>query len=97
VIPALIACLLVVLQVALAGWSLWTAGNAARAGARAAHVGGDASKAAASAVPRPLRSSARVRGDDRVGVSVSAPSVVPGLPRIPVHTSARLSPEPPDG
>jgi hypothetical protein len=92
VIPVLILGLLVAVQMALAGWALWTAGVAARAGARAAHVGGDPEAAASSAVPAPLRSEAEVDVGGRVEVRVSAPSLVPGVPRIPVTAAARLAP-----
>ena len=39
-IPALVLVTLLVAQLALAGYALWSAGVAARAGARAAYVGG---------------------------------------------------------
>jgi hypothetical protein len=80
-------------QLALTGWALWTAGAAARASARAVYVGGDPEAAASSAVPAPLRGEAEVGADGRVEVRVSAPSLVPGLPRIPVEAAARLDPE----
>ena len=49
--PLLLALLALVGQLAVAGYALWAAGDAARAGARAAHVGGDAQRAALSALP----------------------------------------------
>ncbi len=43
VVPLLLLAALVAAQIGLAGQALWSAGIAARAGARAALVGGDAS------------------------------------------------------
>ena len=51
-IPALALVTLLVAQLALAGYALWSAGVAARAGARAAYVGGDAGRAALASLPR---------------------------------------------
>jgi hypothetical protein len=92
-IPVLIAVALLLIQAAIAGWALWSAANAARAGARAEYVGGSARSAARSALPGPLRSGARVHSSNGVEVRVEAPRVVPGLPRIPVSASAGLDPE----
>lgn len=96
-IPVIVLCTLVAAQLALAGYALWTAATAARAGARAAHVGGDARTAAKSAIPSPLRGRAELDAAGEVEVRVSPPSLVPGLPRIPVEASARLDPAPGDG
>jgi pilus assembly protein CpaE len=92
-LPALVAVALLVAQVVVAGWALWSAANAARAGARAAYVGGSAGAAARSALPGPLRDGARVRSAGDVEVSVHAPGLVPGLPSIPVSARAGLDPE----
>src|SRR5919197_6379582 len=83
-LPALIVVALLVAQLGIAGWALWSAANAARAGARAAYVGGSAGAAARSALPGPLREGAKVRSAGNNGVSVRAPGLVPGLPAIPV-------------
>ena len=91
VAPILICVLLALGQLAVAGYALWTAGNAARAGARAAHVGGDAEGAARSALPSPLREGATVNDEDEVGVRVRVPSLIPGLPRVPLEASAALT------
>jgi TadE-like protein len=88
-IPVLLAILLALVQLGLIGYALWSAGAAARAGARAAFVGGHAQAAARSAVPDALEHGATVR--DRSGaieVTVSAPALLPGLPRIPLRASA---------
>ena len=45
-IPALVIAVLLVAEFASVGYSLWSAGVAARAGARAAYVGGDGGRAA---------------------------------------------------
>jgi TadE-like protein len=92
-LPALVAVALLVVQAAIAGWALWSAANAARAGARAAYVGGRVGPAARSALPGPLRSGARVQTHGGVEVRVRAPLLVPGLPGIPVSASAGLDPE----
>ena len=90
VLPALLLAILVAIELTLAGYALWSAGGAARAGARAAYVGGDARDAALSALPDPLREGAEISERDGVAVSVRAPSIVPGLPRIPLDARASL-------
>jgi hypothetical protein len=89
-IPVLALVTLLVAQLALAGYALWSAGVAARAGARAAYVGGNAERAARASLPGVLRMDASV--DDRKGVQVRvrAPSLVPGLPRVPVTARTEL-------
>jgi hypothetical protein len=90
ILPFLLVSLLAIGQLVVAGYALWSAGAAARAGARAAHVGGDAKAAARSGLPEPLRAGARVRSDGPIEVRVDAPSLIPGLPSIPVRASAAL-------
>ena len=87
-IPALILVTLLVAQLAIAGYALWSAGVAARAGARAAYVGGDGERAARASLPEPLRRDAEVSDRHGVRVQVRAPSLVPGLPRVPVTARA---------
>jgi hypothetical protein len=96
-LPLLLVCVLAVGQLVVAGYALWSAGTAARAGARAAHVGGEAEAAARSALPGPLREHARVSAGRGVSVSVQAPPLVPGLPRIPIRATAELGAGPGDG
>lgn len=91
-IPLVIVAVLAAGQAVVAGWSLWSAGAAARAGARADHVGGDARAAARSALPKPLRSGARVRAAGPIRVTVKAPALIPGLPALRVRASAALDP-----
>src|SRR4051794_1380382 len=90
VIPALILVLALAVQAALAGWTLWSAQNAARAGARAAAVSGDAEGAARSALPGRLQRSAEVTSDGAVRVTVGVPRAASGLPRLDVEAEARL-------
>jgi len=83
ILPLLVACALIAAQALSAGWALWSAGNAARAGARAEHVGGDGARAARRALPPRLREDARVTGpdekQDEIRVSVRAPALIPNL------------------
>src|SRR5919197_4720401 len=81
-LPALIVVALLVAQLGIAGWALWSAANAARAGARAAYVGGSVGAAARSALPGLLRDGARVSSEGNVEVSVRAPGLGPGRPWI---------------
>ena len=77
-------------ELALAGGALWSAGIAARAGARAANVGGDAKAAAREALPGLLRDGSKVSGDDRVRVRVWIPRLIPFLPEVPVVAETSL-------
>jgi hypothetical protein len=97
VIPALLVGVLVAAQIGLVGYALWSAGAAARTGARAALVGGDAEAAARSSLPEPLREGATVSGQDEVSVRVKVPLLVPGLPAIPLEAATALGPGPADG
>ncbi len=92
VVPLLLALLAAVAQLAVAGYALWTAGDAARAGARAAAVGGDAEDAARSALPGWLERGAEVSGGGPVEVRVEAPALLPGVPAIPVSAATALDP-----
>jgi hypothetical protein len=79
VLPALAVCLVIAAQTVLVGWALWSAGNAARAGARAEKVGSDPETAARHALPGSLRDGAAIRSDDGVRVKVRVPAIVPGV------------------
>src|SRR3954452_133362 len=91
-IPVLLVVTLVVAQLAVAGYALWSAGAAARAGARAGYVGGNAKAAARQSLPAPLRRGADVKDSDSDGVRVRvrAPSLVPGVPSVPVTAHSGL-------
>jgi hypothetical protein len=92
VVPLLLILLALVAQLAVAGYALWSAGDAARAGARAAHVGGDPEAAALSALPGWLERDAVVDDTGPIAVRVEAPALVPGVPAIPLSASTELDP-----
>lgn len=96
-IPLVVVAVLAVAQAVVAGYALWSAGTAARAGARADHVGGDPHAAARSALPEPLRAGSRITISGPVTVRVAAPRLVPGLSGLEVAASAELDPDPRDG
>src|SRR3954451_13106096 len=89
-IPALLFVVLLAAQLAFAGYALWSAGAAAHAGARAAYVGGGARRAALASLPGALRTDASVSARDGLAVRVRVPSLLPGLPRMPLTARARL-------
>jgi hypothetical protein len=89
-LPVLAVGLLVAVQLAIVGYAFWSAGVAARAGARAAYVGGDGERAARASLPPGLRGAASVRMGSGVAVRVRSPSLIPGLPRVPVTARAGL-------
>jgi hypothetical protein len=89
-LPLLGLALLAAAQFALAGGALWAAAISARAGARAAAVGGDGHSAATRALPPALRKGATISGRDGVRVRVRVPALVPGLPRIEVGARSTL-------
>jgi hypothetical protein len=90
VVPFLLLAVLVAAQIGAAGVALWSAGVAARAGARAALVGSDAGRAARRALPDALRSEAEVEEHEAVSVRVSIPRLLPVLPRVMVGSSSSL-------
>ncbi len=89
VLPLALAVALATAQLALAGYGLWSAAEAARAGARAELVGGDGETSALSALPSWLEHGAEVDLGEPVAVEVEVPALLPGAPSIPV--SARSS------
>jgi hypothetical protein len=93
VLPALAACLVLAGQTVAVGWALWSAGNAARAGARAEQVGSDAEAAARRALPGSLRAGAVIRSGDGVRVRVRIPALVPGISLPSVSASSSLDAE----
>lgn len=93
VVPFLLLVVLVAAQIGLAGQALWSAGVAARAGARAALVGGDAGAAARRALPDSMREGASVSDEEEVSVRVGIPRLLPGLPRLTVGAKAALEPD----
>lgn len=94
VIPALILLALAAVQFALAGHAVLSAGNAARAAARASYAGTDPDDAALAALPPALRESVEVStGGDSAEVELDAPRALPFLPTISVTGSAELGPD----
>jgi hypothetical protein len=90
VVPFLLLALLVAAQVAIAGQALWSASVAARAGARAELIGGDASAAARRALPASLRERAEVEDSDGVSIRVPVPKLLPALPDVFVGARSGL-------
>ena len=91
-VPFVLFVVAVAAQAALAGHALWSASVAARAGARAALVGGDPERVAKRALPASLRHGAEVAGEDAVSVRVRVPSFLPSLPALRVEASSGLEP-----
>ena len=90
VVPFLLLAVLVAAQLALAGQAIWSAGVAARAGARAALVGRDAAVAARRALPPPLRPGAEVEDEGSISVQVRIPRLLPAMPRLTVGAETEL-------
>jgi Flp pilus assembly protein TadG len=90
VVPFLLLAVLVAAQIALAGQALWSASVAARAGARAGLVGGNASAAARSALPPAMRQGARVDEEGGISVRVEVPRLLPSLPKLRVGAESGL-------
>lgn len=91
-VPFLLLAILVAAQLALAGQALWSAGVAARAGARAALVGDDPATVARAALPPGMRAGARVEEGDGVAVRVIVPRLIPALPALRVGARSALEP-----
>jgi Flp pilus assembly pilin Flp len=89
-LPVLAAFLILAAQTVVVGWALWSAGNAARAGARADEVGSDAEAAARRALPGALRGDAVIKDSDGVRVQVRVPALVPGVELPAVAAASRL-------
>jgi Flp pilus assembly protein TadG len=88
--PFLLLAVLVAAQLTLAGQALWSAGVAARAGARAALVGDDAAVAARQALPPALREAAEVKEGEGVSVRVAIPRLLPALPVLKVSAQSGM-------
>lgn len=90
VVPFLLLALVVAAQLGLVGQALWSASIAARAGARAALVGGEATTAVRRALPPSLRATAEVSQGEGVSVRVRVPRLLPGLPPLRVGAESDL-------
>lgn len=86
----MLLCLLVSAQIAVAGYSLWSAGLAARAGARAQLTGRDPAGAARRALPPGLSADVRVEDGSAVRVGVLLPRLLPVVPRTRIFGSSDL-------
>lgn len=89
-IPIVLLCLLVAAQITVAGYALWSAGIAARAGARAELTGRDPAGAARRALPPGLSADVRVKAGPAVEVGVKLPKLLPGLPDSRIFGSSDL-------
>ena len=90
-VPFLLLAVLVAAQLAIAGEAFWSSAVAARAGARAALVGGDATAAARRALPQALRLDAQVSESGAVTtVRVAIPRLLPALPRLMIGSESAL-------
>lgn len=90
-VPFLLLAALVAAQLVAAGYALWSAGVAVRAGARAQLVGGDGERAARQALPALLRDGAKVVDEgDAVAVRVNVPRLLPALPPLALEAETRL-------
>lgn len=91
-IPVVMLTLLVAAQITVAGYALWAAGIAARAGARSVLTGKSARSAAESSLPPGLHGGLAVEdrsgGEVRVGVRI--PRLLPVLPKARVYGSSSL-------
>lgn len=92
VVPLVLVLALALAQCAVAGYALLSAGEAARAGARANHVGADFEDAARAALPGFLDASDVSQAGAEVRVEVEAPALIPGFDGIPVRAAAALDP-----
>ena len=89
-IPVVLISLLIAGQIVIAGHAFWSAGIAARAGARAVLTGKSPRGAAEHALPGPLRGGMKVSEDDGVEVGVRIPRLLPVFPEAFVYGSSSL-------
>ena len=89
-LPIVLISILVAAQIVIAGAALWSAGVAARAGARAVLTGKEPRGAAERALPGVLQSGLKVSEDDGVRVGVRVPALIPGFPETHVYGSSSM-------
>ncbi|MDQ5894795.1 MAG: hypothetical protein QG596_1056 [Actinomycetota bacterium] len=89
-LPVVLLAILVAAQLVVAGAALWSAGVAARAGARAVLTGKQPRGAAERALPGVLQGGLKVTRDEGVRVGVRVPGLIPGLPETHVYGSSSL-------
>ncbi len=97
ILPAIVFAVLILAQGVSAGWAVWSAGNAARAGARAEEVGADGEAVARRALPGRIRDGAEIEAGDGVRVRVRVPALLPGIELPRISASSRLTPESGEG
>lgn len=89
-LPLVALSALCALQLGVAGYVFWSAGTAARAGARAVLIGREPGQAVRGALPGVLAERSRVSRKNGVTVSVRLPGLVPGLPETWLEGSSDL-------
>ncbi|MDQ2621483.1 MAG: hypothetical protein M3Y45_00405 [Actinomycetota bacterium] len=89
-LPVVIVTVLIAAQIGVAGHALWSAGIAARAGARAVLTGREARGAAERSLPASLRGGLKVSEKDGVRVGVRIPRLLPVLPQSHAYGSSSL-------
>ncbi len=92
ILPALVVCVLIAGHALAAGWALWSAAGAARAGARAEQVDGTGEAVARRALPGALRRGARIESEDGIRVEVRAPMLLPNGEGPRLGAAASLDP-----
>ena len=92
IVPLLLVSGMALVQALVGCWALLSAGEAARAAARIAHVGGDAEAAAEAALPALLQPGEVEINGSKVRIEIRAPVLLPGIPDIPVSASSALDP-----
>lgn len=89
-LPIVLVSVLIAAQIGIAGYALWSAGTASRAGARAVLTGKGPKGAAERSLPPVLRGGLEVSGRDPVKVGVQIPRLMPLLPKKLVYASSSL-------
>ncbi len=89
-LPIVLLTVLIAAQIGMFGHALWSAGIAARAGARAVLTGKEARGAAERSLPASLRDGLKVTDRDGVRVGVRIPRLLPVLPEAHVYGSSSL-------
>lgn len=92
IVPLLLVSGAALVQALVGCWALLSAGEAARAAARIAHVGGSAETAAKEALPALLQPADVDVDGSKVRIEVQAPVLLPGIPDLPVSASSALDP-----
>lgn len=89
-LPIVFVTVLIAAQIGVAGYALWSAGTASRAGARAVITGKQPRRAAERSLPPVLRRGLEVKGRDPVRIGVRIPKLLPLIPDTHVYASSSL-------